>query len=290
MKIQASFIEHQVGTLYLVPTPIGNLQDVTPRILAILQSVSYIAAEDTRNTGQLLHHFDIKTPMISFHEHNTQQRIPELLAQLQAGKSLAQVSDAGMPSISDPGKELVAAAIEQDIPVVPLPGPNAALTALIASGIVPQPFRFQGFLPLKGKERQQVLTQLVASEVTTILYEAPHRLKRTLADLIGNFGADQAVTLGRELTKIHESFERGTLAELAHYYDTATPRGEYVIILAPYIKPLATISLNTAVEQVIAAVAEGERPTTAIKQVSQNLNISRRELYEAYHHSKSERD
>lgn len=168
MQNQHSFDQHDSGTLFLVPTPIGNLDDMTVRAVKTLQTVDLIAAEDTRNTQKLLNHFEIETKQISFHEHNTQQRIPELIAKLQSGLSIAQVSDAGMPSISDPGKELVAAAIAANLPVVPLPGANAATTALIASGLAPQPFMFYGFLPRKASVQKAELTKLAQQEQTVI--------------------------------------------------------------------------------------------------------------------------
>lgn len=181
METQQSFADHAgIGTLYLVPTPIGNLQDMTYRAVATLKTVDLIAAEDTRNTQKLLNHFEITTKQISFHEHNTQERIPQLIEKLQTGVNLAQVSDAGMPSISDPGKELVAACIAANIPVVPLPGANAGLTALIASGLVPQPFYFYGFLPRKKNEQKADLAKLARRHETVVLYESPFRVAKTL--------------------------------------------------------------------------------------------------------------
>ena len=177
------------GILYLVPTPIGNLGDMTPRAIEVLGEVDLIAAEDTRNTQKLLNHFNISTKQISFHEHNTQERIPKLVEKLKTGINIAQVSDAGMPSISDPGHELVEACIKEDIPVVPLPGANAGITALIASGLIPQPFYFYGFLPRKNSEQKQELTNLKGHTSTIIFYEAPHRLKKTLknmSEVLGN--------------------------------------------------------------------------------------------------------
>ena len=179
----SSFQESSTGKLYLVPTPIGNLNDMTPRAVEVLQAADLIAAEDTRNTQRLLNHFEITTPQISFHEYNTRERVPQLVAKLQAGENIAQVSDAGMPSISDPGRELVAACTQQGIPVIPLPGPNAALTALIASGIAPQPFLFYGFLPRKKGALAAAIAQLANERPTLIFYEAPHRLAKTLTAL-----------------------------------------------------------------------------------------------------------
>ncbi len=200
-RCKKSFAQHDTGTLFLVPTPIGNLDDMTVRAIDTLRSVDLIAAEDTRHTGQLLSHFDIETRQISFHEHNTQQRIPELLEKLRAGTNIAQVSDAGMPSISDPGTELVAAATQAGIPVVPLPGPNAGLTALIASGLAPQPFTFYGFLPRKVTEQAATLTNWVHHPTTLIFYEAPHRLGKTLTTMAQVFGDERQAVVARELTK-----------------------------------------------------------------------------------------
>lgn len=286
LQIQKSFAAADQGTLFLVPTPIGNLDDMTMRSIKTLQEVDLIAAEDTRNTGKLLAYFKIETPQISFHEHNTQQRIPELLAKLAAGVSIAQVSDAGMPSISDPGKELVKAAVAADIAVVPLPGANAGLTALIASGIEPQPFYFYGFLPRKNKELQIALQQLAQRPETVILYESPHHLQRTLADLATVFGEERSICLGRELTKLHESFERGTIGELISWYTEHDPRGEYVIVISGYVAEpteLAELSDQDIIAKVTALIDQGKKPNAAIKMVAQELQRSRQDIYALYH-------
>ena len=244
MQSQLSFSkQNQTGTLYLVPTPIGilylvgtpigNLDDISLRALKTLKEVDLIAAEDTRNTQKLLNHFEIETPQISFHEHNTQERIPQLIAKLQAGENLAQVSDAGMPSISDPGHELVVACIEVDIPVVPLPGANAGLTALIASGLDPQPFYFYGFLDRKPKLQVAELEKLKDRSESQIFYEAPHRLAKTLQHLVDVYGGDRQASLCRELTKKHEQFLRGSLAELLEWANESDRvRGEFVVIVS----------------------------------------------------------
>ena len=218
------------GTLYLVPTPIGNLGDMTPRAIEVLGEVDLIAAEDTRNTQKLLNHFNISTKQISFHEHNTKERIPKLVEKLKTGINIAQVSDAGMPSISDPGHELVETCIKEDIPVVPLPGANAGITALIASGLIPQPFYFYGFLPRKNSEQKQELTNLKGHTSTIIFYEAPHRLKKTLKNMLEVLG-NRKVVLCRELTKKFEEFIRGNLEEVMEWANTSEIRGEFVIIL-----------------------------------------------------------
>ncbi|WP_127849395.1 16S rRNA (cytidine(1402)-2'-O)-methyltransferase [Lacticaseibacillus hulanensis] len=284
MQVQSSFANHQTGTLYLVPTPIGNLDDMTMRAVKTLQEVDMIAAEDTRNTAKLLNHFDITTKQISFHEHNTQQRIPELLQYLRDGRSIAQVSDAGMPSISDPGKELVAAAIAADIPVVPLPGANAGITALIASGLAPQPFTFYGFVQRKKSVQAEELAALAHHPATLIFYEAPHRLAKTLTAMAEAFGSDRQAVLARELTKRYEEFARGTLAELIE--QAATPRGEYVILVAPgpaAPEEEAEDADLSVVDAVQALIDAGAKPNAAIKQVAKERNLERQAIYNEFH-------
>lgn len=278
--------QDNVGTLYLVPTPIGNLDDMTFRAIKTLKEVGLIAAEDTRHTQQLLNHFDIATRQISFHEHNTEQRIPELVTKLKAGISIAQCSDAGMPSISDPGKELVAAAIAANIPVVPLPGANAGLTALIASGLVPQPFYFYGFLERKHQQQITALEQLKNRQETMIFYEAPHRLKKTLATMAEVLGADRPAVLARELTKRYEEFSRGNLGELATWFANHEVRGEFVILVAGNDHPeqettdQEQLPLKVQVDQ---AIASGLTTNAAIKLVAKKNKIKRQELYKKYH-------
>ncbi|MFC6170175.1 16S rRNA (cytidine(1402)-2'-O)-methyltransferase [Loigolactobacillus jiayinensis] len=287
MQEQRSFAAQSTGTLYLVPTPIGNLDDMTIRSVKVLQQVDLIAAEDTRNTQRLLNHFDITTKQISFHEHNTQERIPRLLAHLQSGLSLAQVSDAGMPSISDPGKELVAAAIKQDIPVVPLPGANAGLTALIASGLAPQPFYFYGFLQRKSQQQLAELAPLQQRTETMIFYEAPHRLLKTLTSLATSFGEQRQVVLAREVTKKYESFLRGTLASALAWFTEHEPRGEFVVLVAGNPQPTdaqadayADLDLHDYVAQL---VSEGADTKAAIKTVAKARQIAKQDVYKAYH-------
>lgn len=231
MERQKSFENPEMGKLYLVPTPIGNLEDITFRAIRILQEVSLILAEDTRHTKKLLNHFDIDTPQLSFHEHNSHQRIPGLVVDLLAGQSMAQVSDAGTPSISDPGFELVQACIEAGIPVVPLPGANAAISALIASGLVPQPFYFFGFLPRRKKERIEQLEALKSRSETVILYESPYRLKECFSQIAQVYGEHQTVVLSRELTKKHEEFIRGSAKEIMELLEEETLKGECCILI-----------------------------------------------------------
>ena len=284
MQQVSSFQNQNSGTLYLVPTPIGNLDDMTFRAVKVLTEADLIAAEDTRHTQQLLNHFDIHTPEISFHEHNTEQRIPELIGKLKAGITIAQCSDAGMPSISDPGKELVAAAVKEGIPVVPLPGANAGLTALIASGLVPQPFYFYGFLERKHQQQVQELEQLRNRSETMIFYEAPHRLKKTLKVMAEVFGDDRQAVLARELTKRYEEFSRGSLAEIIAFYDEHQPRGEYVVLVAGNSHPdEEEEETGTPVEQIDQAISEGLSTNEAIKLVAKKNKLNRQELYKQYH-------
>ena len=287
MQTQSSFEKHDGGgTLFLVPTPIGNLSDMTFRAVETLKTVDLIAAEDTRNTQKLLNHLEIETRQISFHEHNTAERIPELITKLQDGMNIAQVSDAGMPSISDPGKELVKAAVEQSIPVVPLPGANAGVTALIASGINPQPFYFYGFLPRKDKDQRQELAQLAQRTETTIYYEAPHRLTKTLKNIVAEFGEERQAVLGRELTKKHEEFIRGSLAELLAWATKENVRGEFVIIIAgndnPTVEDQPELTL-TPIEQVQHYIAEGMATNAAIKLTAKERDLRRQDLYNQFH-------
>lgn len=287
IKEHSSFKEYSTGTLYLVPTPIGNLDDMSVRAVQTLKNVDLIAAEDTRNTQKLLNHFDVKTKQISFHEHNTQERIPELIEKLQNGISIAQVSDAGMPSISDPGKELVAACVKHDLTVVPISGPNAALLALIASGINPQPFYFYGFLPRKKSLLHQELGKLSQLTDTFILYESPYRIKKTVDHLITAFGENRQVVLARELTKIHEAFLRGSLSEIKQYYTEHDPRGEYVIIVSGKTddpNKLAEELTDQDIKDLVQAqIKRGSKPNQAIKQITKQYNLNRKHVYNLVH-------
>ncbi|KAA8441978.1 16S rRNA (cytidine(1402)-2'-O)-methyltransferase [Weissella paramesenteroides] len=287
MKQQKSFGTHTTGTLYLVPTPIGNLGDMTNRSIQVMQDVDVIAAEDTRHTQQLLNQFEIITKQISFHEHNKETRIPELVARLQAGDSIAQVSDAGMPSISDPGHELVKAAILADVPVVPIPGASAGITALIASGLAPQPFMFYGFLPRKPKEQLHELDLLKTHQETMIFYEAPHRLAKTLQSVEKVFGAERQVVLARELTKRYEEFLRGTIAELVAWATSNEVRGEFVVIVSGNDQVIETSDADplaelSAVDAVKELVENGLKPTAAIKQIAKQRSLDRQTLYLKY--------
>jgi len=281
-----------VGTLYIVGTPIGNLEDITQRALRTLREVAVIACEDTRETRKLLNHFQIDTPVTSYHEHNKRTAGPRLIERLLGGDDVALVTDAGMPAISDPGEDLVRSAIEAGIPVVPVPGPTAFVTALVASGLPTRRFVFEGFLPHKGRERREALERLKAEERTVILYEAPHRLRETLQDLRAALGDRRAVAC-RELTKLYEEYVRGMLSELIVHFEAHEPRGEFVLILdgaspeAPEAEagPADARSLARAVAEL---EAQGMDRKAAMKEVAQRLGLRKRAVYQALLEAKGE--
>ena len=286
MKVQKSFKgQTDYGALYLVPTPIGNLQDMTFRAVETLKAVDFICAEDTRNTGLLLKHFDITVKQISFHEHNAYEKIPELLELLKSGKNLAQVSDAGMPSISDPGHDLVKAAIAEDITVVALPGASAGITALIASGLAPQPHIFYGFLPRKSGQQKDFFESKKAYPETQIFYESPYRVSDTLENMLAIYG-DRQVVLVRELTKLYEEYQRGSISELLEYIAENPLKGECLLIVSgqdqAVLTEAAAEDLNPA-ELVSSLVEAGEKPNQAIKKVAKTYGLNRQEVYNAYH-------
>jgi 16S rRNA (cytidine1402-2'-O)-methyltransferase len=267
-------------TLYLVGTPIGNLGDMTMRGIQVLQDVDTIAAEDTRHTGKLLHHFQIKTPQISYHQHNEQQRIPELISQLQSGKSIALVTDAGMPGISDPGYLIVAACVAAGIRVIPIPGVTAVITAVSASGLPSDRFVFEGFLPVKGQERKDRLDSVSGEARTLVFYESPHRLRQTLADFGTTFGVDRQMAIGRELTKLHEEFWRGNVGDAIEHYIQTEPQGEYAIVVAgaPIDQPtLSNEAINRALIELMLA---GTSRSQASKIVAEQISQSRRYIYQ----------
>ncbi|MEQ9620495.1 16S rRNA (cytidine(1402)-2'-O)-methyltransferase [Coleofasciculus chthonoplastes] len=269
-----------MGTLYVVGTPIGNLEDMTFRAIRILQTVDTIAAEDTRHTGKLLQHFQIKTPQISYHQHNRQQRLPELLNQLTTGKTIALVTDAGMPSISDPGYELVQAAIEAGILVIPIPGATAGITALSASGLPTDRFVFEGFLPASGQERQQRLEVLAAESRTLIFYESPYRLQQTLQDFATIFSPSRQIVLARELTKLHEQFWRGTIEDAIAYYTDHEPKGEFTLILAGAPAEIPVLSEAALKAELSQLINQGLSRSQAARQLSHLTNLPRRQLYQ----------
>jgi 16S rRNA (cytidine1402-2'-O)-methyltransferase len=277
--------ETALGTLYIVGTPIGNLEDITQRALRVLREATVIACEDTRETRKLLHHFAIHTPTVSYHEHNKLTAGPALIRRLEAGEDVALVTDAGMPGISDPGEHLVKLAVEAGITVVPVPGPTAFVAALVGSGLATDRFAFEGFLPTKNKERREALERLKGERRTFILYEAPHRLMETLQDL-GDALGDRPMTAARELTKLHEEFVRGTPRELLDHFAAKAPRGEFVLVVqgAPEQAPVVDPTDLTP-EALASAVAELERTgvdrKTAMKEVGQRYGLSKRDVYQA---------
>ncbi|MDX1977888.1 MAG: 16S rRNA (cytidine(1402)-2'-O)-methyltransferase [Pseudanabaenaceae cyanobacterium bins.68] len=270
-----------LGTLYLVGTPIGNLEDMTARAIKTLQQVDLIAAEDTRHTGRLLQFFQITTPTISYHSHNTQERLPQILTRLEAGEAIALVSDAGMPGISDPGTELVQACIQHQINVIPIPGVTAAITALVTSGLDTSGFSFLGFLSQDHSQRRSQLTQIKASALTLILYEAPHKLLRTLHDLGDTLEPERQLVLGRELTKLHEEFWRGSLAEALSYFTDHVPRGEFTLVIAgrPFT-PSPIFSDQDLINQLQQLIDQGMSRSQASRELAEALGISRRQVYQ----------
>ena len=267
------------GTLYLVATPIGNLADITQRALQILNDVDLIACEDTRHTHKLLNHYGLSTNTISYHEHNEQKRATELIDRLKQGTNIAVVSDAGTPSISDPGFRLVRAAIENDITIVPIPGPSALITALIAAGLPTDEFFFAGFLPARANARRARLSELQSVPGTLIFYEAPHRLAQTLKDAYEILGEREAV-VARELTKLHEEIRRGRLSELTTDYTEKTDaRGEIVVLIDRNVIGAAateTVSVATLVNQY---EQDGLDHRAALKKAARELGLSRAEAY-----------
>jgi 16S rRNA (cytidine1402-2'-O)-methyltransferase len=268
--------------LYLVATPIGNLEDITLRALRVLRRVDRIACEDTRQTQKLLNHFEIRNPTVSYHMHNEGSRTEELVAQLKQGGRIAVVSDAGTPGIADPGGQIVTAALAAGVDVFPVPGANAAISGLIASGLPTERFTFHGFLPAKAGQRKTALEELPRSESTHIFYEAPHRILDTLADLEAVFGEAQHVVIARELTKLHEEFLRGSAAVLrAKLTARASIRGEIVLMLA--LNPVETTSekKKTSLGGEVSALmkSEGISEMDALKRVARERGISKSEAY-----------
>lgn len=289
MQQQKSFKENDTGKLYLVPTPIGNLEDMTFRSIKTLQEVDVIASEDTRNTQKLLNHFDIKTKQMSFHEHNYKERIPELIEMITSGMSIAQVSDAGMPSISDPGHELVVSMREVGLPVVSLPGATAGVTALIASGLQPQPFYFYGFLGRKKSEQVKELEQMKHLSSTLIFYESPYRIGKTLKVMEEVLGSEREVVVCRELTKIHEEYTKGTITEMIAFYDDATVKGECCLLVSGFT---GEVPVEGEVEWAHLSILEhvtyemtemGLNKKDAIKKVAKVRDLKKQDVYKVVH-------
>jgi 16S rRNA (cytidine1402-2'-O)-methyltransferase len=266
--------------LYLVATPIGNLEDITLRALRILRSVDRIACEDTRQTQKLLNHFEIHVPTVSYHMHNEAPRAEELVAELKQGARIAIVSDAGTPGIADPGGQIAAAAIAAGIPVFPVPGANAAISALIASGLSTDRFTFHGFLPSKPGQRKTALEEIPRDNATHIFYEAPHRIADTLSDLESVFGPAQHAVVARELTKLHEEFLRGPVSELrSQLAARAVIRGEMVLLFTPAIQQVATQRSSIATEVASLMQTENLSEKDALKRVARERGIGKSEAY-----------
>lgn len=280
MNRQKSF-ENQVPSLYLVATPIGNLEEITFRAINVLKEVDYIGAEDTRNTIKLLNHYDIKTKLISHHEHNLSQSIPKLINLLLEGNDIALVSDAGYPAISDPGYELVKAAIENNINVIPVSGANACLDALVVSGIAPQPFLFYGFLDHQDKKKRKELEKLKNYRETIVFYESPHRISKTLK-LMQDILGDRHIALCREITKKHEEIIRGKISEIISI--TAELKGEMVIVVSGNNdNDEVNLSPEILITEVDNYVNKGMSVKDAIKEVSKLRKVNKNELYALYH-------
>lgn len=282
MNRQKSF-ENQAPSLYLVATPIGNLEEITFRAINVLKEVDYIGAEDTRNTIKLLNHYDIKTKLISHHEHNLSQSIPKLINLLLEGNDIALVSDAGYPAISDPGYELVKAAIENEINVIPVSGANACLDALVVSGIAPQPFLFYGFLDHQDKKKRKELEKLKNYRETIVFYESPHRISKTLK-LMQDILGDRHIALCREITKKHEEIIRGKISEIISI--TAELKGEMVIVVSgnnDNDNDEVNLSPEILITEVDNYVNKGMSVKDAIKEVSKLRKVNKNELYALYH-------
>ena len=279
--------QHKTGTLYLCATPIGNLEDITYRVLRTLKEVDLIAAEDTRNSIRLLNHFEIKTPMTSYHEYNKIDKAYQLVAKMREGKNIALITNAGTPGISDPGEDIVRICYEEGIPVTSLPGAAACITALTMSGLPTRRFAFEAFLPKDKKEHQAVLEELKTETRTIIIYEAPHHLVRTLQELHDTLGGDRRLTICRELTKRHEEKLQMTLADSLSYYEVNEPRGEYVLIIAGRSREemkkeeqagWEALSLE---EHMAHYESQGIDRKEAMKRVAKDRGVSKRDIYQA---------
>ncbi|MBP3953502.1 16S rRNA (cytidine(1402)-2'-O)-methyltransferase [Bacillus suaedae] len=284
MKQQNSFTNEK-GALYLVPTPIGNLEDMTFRAVRILQEADVVAAEDTRQTMKLFHHFDISSPLVSYHEHNKTMSGPKLIEEVKAGKNVALVSDAGMPAISDPGQELVREAINENLPVISLPGANAALTSLVASGLSTEAFQFIGFLPRQSKRRRERLEQLKKLDATLLFYESPHRIKEALEAMLNVFG-NRKITICRELTKRYEEYQRGTLEEAMTWCETGKIKGEFCLVVegANDIEEQEQWWERLTILEHVNHYIDAEKSSKdAIKLVAVERKIPKREVYAIYH-------
>jgi len=274
-----------MSTLYIVATPIGNLSDASARSIEILGAVDGILAEDTRRTRKLLARFDLPTSLTSLHEHNEASRIPRVVARLDAGEDLALVSDAGTPLVSDPGERLVRAVLDAGHTVVPVPGPSAILSALMGAGFPTVPFVFHGFVPRKGKERQAMLEQIAAAQETSVVFESPQRVAVLLQDLEALVSEDRQVVVAREMTKIHEEFFRGTMAEAARYYAENKARGEVTVVVSPGSPAERRERVDEVAASALARALldDGLTPSRAAREVSSRLGIAKNAAYEIVH-------
>ena len=273
-----------MGTLYLVATPIGNLEDLTYRAVRILKECDFIAAEDTRVSAKLLRHLEISKPMVSYYEHNRKQRGGEIVQRILSGESCALMTDAGTPAVSDPGEDLVALCAEHGIPVVPVPGACAAVCALAQSGLPSAYWCFEGFLPVQKKPRKQRLELLSRETRTMIVYEAPHKLRGTLADLHAALG-NRRIAMAREITKLHEECLRMTLPEAVAYYEEHDPRGEYVLVIegasAEAAEDSEEVKMQRARERVAELTAGGMTPRDAVRQAAKDCGVRKNVLYQS---------
>ena len=273
------------GTLFLVSTPIGNLGDMSHRAVEVLTSAALVVAEDTRHSRRLLEHYRISTPLSSYHEHNEAKETPRLIARLRAGDSIALISDAGTPLISDPGSRLVAAALDAEVPVVPIPGASSVMAALVASGLPLERFTFFGFLPRKGRERAEIMIEIVESRGTVVLFEAPNRVAATLDALVEAGAGERQAVVARELTKRFEEFKRGSVAGLANVYGKADPKGEVVLVIAGAEERIVSESdLNEAAKKLRES---GRSPRDVMDYLVSALGASRNAAYKIAHQSES---
>ncbi|MGC2185278.1 MAG: 16S rRNA (cytidine(1402)-2'-O)-methyltransferase [Terriglobales bacterium] len=293
MKAGQNALANPKGTLtpglYLVATPIGNLEDITLRAVRVLKEADQIACEDTRQTQKLLHHYGVATRTVSYHEHNEMTRAPELVLDLEGGASVALVTDAGMPGISDPGFRLISLAIRHHIPVVPIPGASAFLAALVASGLPTDSFRFSGFLPPKRGQRRQMLESIKASPRTQVFYEAPHRLKEAVEDVVEILGPERQLVIAREVTKIHEEFLRGRAGEVLDALKARGDiKGEITLLIGKAEegrpKAAAGVSVRQRLEQIMAAEKLDEK--AALKRIAKEMGVSKSEAYRELQRSK----
>ena len=274
-----------MSTLYVVATPIGNLSDTSARAVEVLGSVDAVLAEDTRRTKILMDHFELQVPLTSLHEHNEASRIGGVIDRLNAGQRLALVSDAGTPVVSDPGERLVRTVVEAGHDVVPIPGPSAILAALVGAGFPTVPFTFHGFLPRKKGLRRELLERIAGASETSVVFEAPDRLRALLRDLGELAGEERQVVVAREMTKIHEEFFRGTMGDAARYYGERRPRGEITLVVSPKAEEEAEERIDAAAARALAQalLEEGLTPSRVAREVSSRLRIAKNMAYEIVH-------